>query len=33
MANPSEYKTVQSRIVAYVQEIGWSAVPRDGAEW
>jgi type I restriction enzyme, R subunit len=32
MANPTEYKTVQSRIVAYAEEIGWSYVPRDEAE-
>ena len=32
MANPTEYKTVQSRIMAYSEEIGWSYVPRDEAE-
>jgi len=32
MANPSEYKTVQARILAYAQEIGWTYVPRDEAE-
>ena len=32
MANPTEYKTVQARILAYAQEIGWSFVPRDEAE-
>src|SRR2546425_838348 len=29
---PSEYKTVQARILAYVQEIGWTYVPRGEAE-
>jgi type I restriction enzyme R subunit len=32
MATPSEYKTVQGRILAYAQEIGWTFVPRDEAE-
>src|SRR5215813_12226977 len=32
MANPTEYKTVQSRIVAYAREIGWRYVPREEAE-
>jgi hypothetical protein len=32
MANPTEYKTVQSRIMAYAEEIGWSYIPRDEAE-
>ena len=32
MANPTEYKTVQARILAYAQEIGWTFVPRDEAE-
>ena len=32
MANPTEYKTVQARILAYAQEIGWAYVPRDDAE-
>ena len=31
MANPTEYKTVQARILAYAQEIGWTYVPRDEA--
>ena len=31
-ANPSEYKTVQSRILAYAKEIGWRYVPRGEAE-
>jgi hypothetical protein len=26
MANPTEYKTVQARILAYAQEIGWTFV-------
>ena len=29
---PSEYKTVQARILAYAQEIGWTYVPRAEAE-
>jgi type I restriction enzyme R subunit len=32
MPSPGEYKTVQSRILAYTQEIGWILVPRDEAE-
>ena len=32
MANPTEYKTVQARILAYAEEIGWSYVPRAKAE-
>jgi type I restriction enzyme R subunit len=32
MPSPGEYKTVQSRILAYAQEIGWSFVPRDETE-
>ena len=32
MANPTEYKTVQARILTYAQEIGWTYVPRDEAE-
>jgi len=32
MANPTEYKTVQSRILAYSEEIGWTFVPREEAE-
>lgn len=32
MNKPSEQKTVQARIFAYVQEIGWSLVSRDEAE-
>ena len=32
MPGPTEHKTVQARILAYAQEIGWSFVPRDEAE-
>jgi type I restriction enzyme, R subunit len=32
MPSPGEYKTVQSRILAYAQEIGWSFVSREEAE-
>jgi type I restriction enzyme, R subunit len=32
MPAPGEYKTVQSRILAYAQEVGWIYVPRDEAE-
>jgi type I restriction enzyme R subunit len=32
MTSPTEHKTVQSRILEYVQEIGWSYVPRAEAE-
>ncbi|MGB4782801.1 hypothetical protein [Candidatus Methylomirabilis sp.] len=32
MPAPGEHKTVQARILAYVQEIGWTYVPRDEAE-
>ena len=31
-AKPSEHKTVQARILAYAQEIGWTYVPRGEAE-
>ena len=31
MPAPGEHKTVQSRILAYAQEIGWTFVPRDEA--
>jgi type I restriction enzyme R subunit len=31
-AKPGEHKTVQARILAYAQEIGWSYVPRPEAE-
>jgi hypothetical protein len=30
--NPTEQKTVQSRILAYAQEIGWTYVPREESE-
>ncbi len=29
---PGEHKTVQARILAYAQEIGWKYVPRNEAE-
>ena len=32
MNKPGEHKTVQARILAYAQEIGWSFVPREKAE-
>jgi type I restriction enzyme, R subunit len=32
MPAPGEHKTVQARIPAYAQEIGWTYVPRDDAE-
>jgi|WetSurMetagenome_2_1015567.scaffolds.fasta_scaffold00754_8 type I restriction enzyme, R subunit len=32
MPIPSEHKTVQARILAYAQEIGWKYVPRAAAE-
>jgi hypothetical protein len=32
MPTPGEYKTVQARILAYAQEIGWTHVPRVEAE-
>ena len=32
MTSPSEHKTVQARILAYAQEIGWRYVPRAEAE-
>jgi len=32
MPVPAEYKTVQARILAYAQEIGWRYVPRAEAE-
>ena len=32
MAAPGEHKTVQARILAYAQEIGWTYVPRAEAE-
>jgi hypothetical protein len=32
MPTPAEYKTIQARILAYAQEIGWTYVPRGEAE-
>lgn len=32
MPAPGEYKTVQARILAYAQEIGWIFVLREEAE-
>jgi hypothetical protein len=32
MPAPGQYKTVQGRILAYAQQIGWTFVPRDEAE-
>lgn len=32
MPAPSEHKTVQARILAYAQQIGWTCVPRAEAE-
>ena len=32
MPTPVEYKTVQARISAYAQEIGWFFVPHEEAE-
>ena len=32
MPAPTEHKTVQSRILAHAQDIGWTYVPREGAE-
>src|SRR5437660_2404023 len=32
MPTPGEYKTVQARILAYAQEIGWTYVPRSEAQ-
>jgi type I restriction enzyme R subunit len=32
MPSPTEHKTVQARILAYAQEIGWTYVPREEAE-
>lgn len=32
MPNPAEYKTVQSRILVYAQEVGWTLVPREEAD-
>jgi type I restriction enzyme R subunit len=32
MSRPSEHKTVQARILAYAQEVGWTLVSREEAE-
>jgi type I restriction enzyme R subunit len=32
MPKPGEHKTVQTRILQYAQDIGWSIVPREEAE-
>lgn len=32
MPTPSQHKTVQARILAYAQEIGWTVVSREEAE-
>ncbi|MEO5712424.1 MAG: type I restriction endonuclease [Luteolibacter sp.] len=32
MSKPTEHKTVQARILAYAQEVGWTLVSRDEAE-
>ena len=32
MLTPSEHKTVQARILAYAESIGWTVVPREEAE-
>jgi len=32
MPKPGEHKTIQSRILKYAQEIGWTFVPRAEAE-
>jgi type I restriction enzyme, R subunit len=32
MPTPGEYKTVQSRILAYAEAIGWTFVPREEVE-
>ena len=32
MPSPGEHKTVQARLLAYAQEIGWTYVPREEAE-
>lgn len=32
MTTPTEHKTVQARILAYAQEVGWTFVPRAEAE-
>lgn len=32
MSGPTEHKTVQARILAYAQKIGWTYVSREEAE-
>src|SRR5580704_3761768 len=32
VAKPGEHKTVQARILAYAQDIGWTYVPRHEAQ-
>ncbi len=32
MSKPGEHKTVQARILAYAQEVGWTIVSRDQTE-
>jgi hypothetical protein len=32
MPTPGEHKTVQARILAYAEAIGWTIVSREGAE-
>ncbi len=32
MPKPGEHKTVQARILKYVEDIGWTVVPREAAE-
>jgi type I restriction enzyme R subunit len=32
MPTPGEHKTVQARILAYAEVIGWTVVSREGAE-
>ena len=32
MSSPTEHKTVQARILAYAQEMGWTFVSREQAE-
>ena len=33
MPTLGEHKTVQARIFAYAEDIGWTVVSRDEAEW
>ena len=32
MSKPTEHKTVQARILAYAEAIGWTMVPQEAAE-